>query len=129
MIFSINLQNKDIRNRYPEKSGEGSNDDSYRGYSIDTGHFDDDSFEGYFTTRFYHVRYLTFNNFLYVNRHCCKLAKRRRLQGLRRDIQLEFETTFRPSRKSSNIDLFESCYKQKTLFQTFQTQLLLKIIL
>ena len=46
MVFSINLYNKDIKYRYPEKSGEGNNDDSYRGYSLDTGHFDDDIFEG-----------------------------------------------------------------------------------
>jgi hypothetical protein len=46
MIFSINLLNKEIKHRYPEKSGEGSSDDSYRGYSVDVGHFDDDVFEG-----------------------------------------------------------------------------------
>ena len=46
MVFSINLYNKDIKYRYPEKSGEGNSDDSYRGYSLDTGHFDDDIFEG-----------------------------------------------------------------------------------
>lgn len=38
--------NKDIKHRYPEKSGEGSSDDSYRGYSVDVGHFNDDVFEG-----------------------------------------------------------------------------------
>ena len=46
MIFSINLFNKDIKNRYPDKSGEGNQDDSYRGYSIDIGHFDNDIYEG-----------------------------------------------------------------------------------
>lgn len=45
MIFSINLFNKDIKNRYPDKSGEGNQDDSYRGYSIDIGHFDNDIYE------------------------------------------------------------------------------------
>jgi hypothetical protein len=46
MVFSINLYNKDIRYRFPDKSGEGNFVDSYRGYSLDTGHFDDDTFEG-----------------------------------------------------------------------------------
>ena len=45
MIFSINLLNKDIKNKYPERSGEGNNDDSYRGYSIDVAHFDNDIYE------------------------------------------------------------------------------------
>lgn len=45
MIFSVNLYNKDIRNRYPDKSGEGNNDDSYRGYAIDIAHFDNDIYE------------------------------------------------------------------------------------
>jgi integrin alpha 8 len=46
MIFSLNLTTKEIKNRYPEKSGEGNEDDSYRGYSLDIGQFDNDSFEG-----------------------------------------------------------------------------------
>lgn len=46
MVSSINLFNKDIKHRYPEKSGEGSHDDSYRGYATDVGYFDDDIFEG-----------------------------------------------------------------------------------
>jgi hypothetical protein len=46
MVSSINLFNKDIKHRFPERSGEGSTDDSYRGYAIDVGHFDDDIFEG-----------------------------------------------------------------------------------
>lgn len=46
MIFSINLFNKDIKNRFPDKSGEGNQDDSYRGYALDTGHFDNDVYEG-----------------------------------------------------------------------------------
>ena len=46
MIFSLNLTTKEIKNRYPEKSGEGNEDDSYRGYSLDIGRFDNDSFEG-----------------------------------------------------------------------------------
>lgn len=45
MIFSINLTNKEIRNKYPERSGEGSEDDSYRGYAVDIGYFDNDSLE------------------------------------------------------------------------------------
>ena len=45
MVFSINLFNKEIRHRYPARSGEGKHDDSYRGYAIDTGHFDNDVFE------------------------------------------------------------------------------------
>ena len=45
MIFSIDLNNKDIKHRYPEKSGQGNEDDSYRGYSIAVGHFDDDDIE------------------------------------------------------------------------------------
>jgi hypothetical protein len=45
MIFSINLFNKDVKNRFPDKSGEGNQDDSYRGYSLDTGHFDNDIYE------------------------------------------------------------------------------------
>jgi hypothetical protein len=42
----MNLNNKEIRGKYPEKSGEGNKDDSYRGYSIDLGHFDNDHTEG-----------------------------------------------------------------------------------
>ncbi|CAF0823367.1 unnamed protein product [Brachionus calyciflorus] len=45
MVFSINLYNKDIRHKYPMRSGEGNNDDSYRGYAIDIGHFDNDIYE------------------------------------------------------------------------------------
>ena len=41
----MNLNNKEIRGKYPEKSGEGNKDDSYRGYSIDLGHFDTDNTE------------------------------------------------------------------------------------
>lgn len=45
MVFSINMYNKEIRHRFPSRSGEGKHDDSYRGYAIDTGHFDNDIFE------------------------------------------------------------------------------------
>ena len=45
MIFSIDLDNKDIRHKYPEKSGQGNEDDSYRGYSLGIGLFDDDNVE------------------------------------------------------------------------------------
>jgi hypothetical protein len=47
MIYGINLNNKDIKNRYPDRSGEGNNDDSYKGYAIDLGHFDDDFHEDF----------------------------------------------------------------------------------
>ena len=46
MVFSLNLTNKEIKSKYPDKSGEGTEDDSYRGYAVDMGFFDNDSFEG-----------------------------------------------------------------------------------
>jgi hypothetical protein len=46
MIFSVNLTNKDIKHKYPEKSGEGRDDNIYRGYAVDVGFFDGDSVEG-----------------------------------------------------------------------------------
>ena len=49
MLFSINLLNKEIKSRYPEKIGDGSLVDSYRGYSIDIGYFDQDTYEGSLT--------------------------------------------------------------------------------
>jgi len=46
MIFSINMHNKKITHKFPEKSAsEGNYDDSYRGYSIDVAHFDTDIYE------------------------------------------------------------------------------------
>ena len=45
-VFAANMNTKEMRARYPERSGEGSRDDSYRGYSIDTAHFDNDIYEG-----------------------------------------------------------------------------------
>ena len=46
MIFSINTFNKQIRHKFPEKSvADGNYDDSYRGYSLDVAHFDDDIYE------------------------------------------------------------------------------------
>ena len=46
MVFSIDSSNKEIKNKYPVKSEDGNNDDSYRGYSMDIGYFDNDSYEG-----------------------------------------------------------------------------------
>lgn len=46
MIFSLNLTTKEVKHRFPEKSGEGNEDDSYRGYALDIGHFDNDKYEG-----------------------------------------------------------------------------------
>jgi hypothetical protein len=46
ILFSMSLYNKEIKHKYPDKSGEGNQDDSYRGYAIDVGHFDNDVFEG-----------------------------------------------------------------------------------
>ena len=46
MVFSIDSSNKEIKNKYPVKSEDGNSDDSYRGYSMDIGYFDNDSIEG-----------------------------------------------------------------------------------
>ena len=45
MVFSISIYNKEIRHKYPSRSGQGKNDDSYRGYALDIGHFDNDIYE------------------------------------------------------------------------------------
>ncbi|RNA01315.1 Integrin alpha pat [Brachionus plicatilis] len=38
-------QGMEIRHKYPSRSGEGKNDDSYRGYALDIAHFDNDIYE------------------------------------------------------------------------------------
>ncbi len=48
MVFALNLTNKDIKHKYPDKSGEGRDDNTYRGYAVDVGFFDGDAIEGTF---------------------------------------------------------------------------------
>jgi len=36
---------QDVQHRFPDKSAESRFDDSYRGYALDTGHFDNDIYE------------------------------------------------------------------------------------
>jgi integrin alpha 8 len=45
MMFSVNLNNKHVKSKYPERSGQGKFDDSYRGYALDLGYFDSDSYQ------------------------------------------------------------------------------------
>lgn len=61
----MNLNNKEIRGKYPEKSGEGNKDDSYRGYSIDLGHFDGDFNEGKLSLIYLLNKFIILINYFY----------------------------------------------------------------